>query len=75
MRAIIWSKYQCPNCDQAKALLEQREISYEERKIGDGYSKEELLEDVPGARSVPQIIIDGKLIGGLNELKTYIKEL
>jgi glutaredoxin len=72
--AIVWSKYHCPYCDQAKALLKQRDIPFEERKIGDGYTKEELLEAVPTARTVPQIIINGNLIGGFTELKKYIEE-
>jgi glutaredoxin 3 len=72
MKAIIWSKYHCPYCDQAKALLGQQEIPFEERKIGDGYSKEELLEAVPNARTLPQIFIDGELIGGFNELKAHL---
>ena len=72
MKAIVWSKYNCPNCDQAKALLGQRAIPFEERKIGDGYTKEELLEEIPSARSVPQIFIDGVLIGGVNELRTHL---
>lgn len=36
MKAIVWSKYNCPFCDQAKALLKQRGIPFEEKKIGDG---------------------------------------
>ena len=72
--AIVWSKYHCPYCDQAKALLKQRNISFEERKIGDGYTKEELLEAIPTARAVPQIVINGNLIGGYTELKKYIEE-
>ena len=71
---IIWSKYNCPYCDQAKALLKDRRIPFEERKIGDGYTKEELLEAVPNARTVPQIIINGVSIGGFTELKKYIDE-
>ena len=71
---IIWSKYNCPYCDQAKALLKQRGVSFEEKKIGDGYAKEELLEAVPNARTVPQIIINGNLIGGFTELRKYIDE-
>ena len=74
MRAIVWSKYHCPFCDQAKALLKQKGYEIEERKIGDGYSKEELLEAVPNARTVPQIILDGKLIGGFTDLEKYLKE-
>ena len=71
---IIWSKYNCPYCDQAKALLKDRGITFEERKIGDGYTKEELLEAVPNARTVPQIIINGTSIGGFTELRKYIDE-
>jgi glutaredoxin len=69
MTAIIWSKYHCPYCDQAKALLTQKGIEFEERKIGDGYTKEDLLEAVPTARTVPQIFLDNELIGGFTELK------
>jgi len=75
MKAIVWSKYHCPYCDQAKVLLGQRAIPFEERKIGDGWTKEELLEEIPTARTVPQIIIDGKLIGGFDDLKKYVKEM
>jgi glutaredoxin len=73
MKAIVWSKYHCPYCDQAKALLKSKNIEFEERKIGDGFTKEELLEAVPNARTVPQIFLDGKLIGGFNELQHYIQ--
>jgi glutaredoxin 3 len=74
MTAIVWSKYNCPYCDQAKALLTQRGIKYEERKIGDGYSREELLEAVPNARTVPQIFINNQLIGGFTELRRHLEE-
>lgn len=69
MKATVWSKYHCPICDQAKALLNSRGIEFEEKKIGDGYTKEELLEAVPTARSVPQIFLDEEYIGGFQELK------
>jgi glutaredoxin 3 len=72
MKAIVWSKYHCPYCDQAKALLNQKGIPFEERKIGDGYTREELLEAVPNARTVPQIFIDDNLIGGFTELKAHL---
>ena len=73
-KAIVWSKYHCTFCEQAKALLNQRGIPFEERKIGDGYTKEDLLEAVPTARTVPQIFINENLIVGFTELKKYIEE-
>jgi glutaredoxin len=69
MKAIVWSKYQCTYCDQAKQLLSQRGIEYEERKIGDGWTREDLLESVPQARTVPQIFLDEEYVGGFTELK------
>ena len=69
MKAVIWSKYHCSFCDQAKQLLKMKGIEFEERKIGDGWTKEELLEAVPTARTVPQIFLDEEYVGGYNELK------
>ena len=74
MKAIVWSKYNCPYCDQAKALLKQRGIEFEERKIGDGWTKEDLLEAVPTARTVPQIFLNDELIGGFTELRQKLTE-
>lgn len=71
MKAIVWSKYHCPFCDQAKALLTQKGIEFEERKVGDGYTREDLLEAVPNARTVPQIFLDDQLIGGFTDLRAY----
>jgi glutaredoxin len=73
MKAIVWSKHHCPHCDQARALLTQRGIEFEERKIGDGYTREDLLEAVPTARTVPQIFIDEVLIGGFTELRQHLQ--
>jgi glutaredoxin len=75
MEATVWSKYHCPYCDQAKALLKQKGYNITEKKIGDGYTKEELLEAVPTARTVPQIFIGEQLIGGFTELKTHLEKV
>lgn len=74
MIAIVWSKDNCPYCDQAKALLTLKGITFTEKKIGHGYTKEQLLEAVPSARSVPQIFINESLVGGFTELNKYLKE-
>jgi len=69
MKAIVWSKDHCPYCVQAKTLLQQKGIEFEERKIGDGWTKEQLLEAVPDARTVPQIFLNDELVGGFTELR------
>ena len=72
MKATVWSKHHCTFCDQAKALLKQKGIPFEEKKIGDGYTKEELLEAVPTARTLPQIFLNEEYIGGYQELKAKL---
>lgn len=73
MKAVVWSKDHCPFCDQAKNLLKMKGIEFEEKKIGHGFTKEDLLEAVPTARTVPQIFLDDQLIGGFTELKTHLQ--
>lgn len=75
MKALVWSKDMCPYCDRAKALLKQKGIEFEERKIGSGWSKEQLLESVPTARTVPQIFLGEQHIGGYDDLVKYFNEV
>jgi len=74
MTTVVWSKNQCPYCEQAKALLKMKGIAFEERNIQTNFTKEQLLEAVPTARTVPQIIMDDQLIGGFTQLQEYLKE-
>lgn len=67
--AIIWSRDNCPFCVQAKALLTQKGIEFEERNISADYTKDQLLEAVPGAQTIPQIFLDGEYVGGFKELR------
>ncbi len=69
MKATVWSKDMCGYCEQAKQLLTMKGIEFEERKIGKDWTKEQLLEAVPQARSVPQIFLDDQYVGGYQELK------
>ena len=73
MKAIVWSKDQCPYCVQAKALLESRGIEYEERNVSKDWTKEQLLEAVPTARTLPQIFLDDNYIGGFTDLRSHLR--
>jgi glutaredoxin 3 len=76
MQVIVWSKTPCPLCEQAKSLLKLKGIEFEERNITHGaWTKEQLLESVPGAKSVPQIFIDEQYIGGLKDLNEFLENL
>ena len=76
MRAVIWSKNNCTICDRAKALLDSKKISYEERNIEDEFSPwtpEDFFKAVPNARTFPQIYLDGKYIGGHDMLISHMQ--
>lgn len=75
MKAVVWSRRNCPFCEQAKSLLELKKIPFEVRMIdGESWTREQLLEVAPTARTVPQIFLDEQLIGGFTELKTYLSK-
>jgi len=68
--AEVWSQTNCPACTEAKRILDNAGISLVEKMLGiNGYTKKDLINRVPQARSVPQIFLDGEYIGGLVELK------
>jgi glutaredoxin len=73
MKAIVWSKDACPFCVQAKALLELRGIEYEERNVSQDWTREQLLEAVPDARTLPQIFLDEQHIGGFTDLRAHLR--
>jgi glutaredoxin 3 len=73
MKATVWSKNACPFCDQAKALLKMKGIEFEERNVSKDWTKEQLLEAVPDARTLPQIFLNDNYIGGFTELRKHLQ--
>jgi glutaredoxin 3 len=65
----IYTKWGCPFCVRAKALLDAKGVAYEEYDITLGGPKRaEMLDRVPGAQTVPQILIAGQAVGGSDDL-------
>lgn len=68
-RVEIYTKWGCPYCVAAKALLDGKGVAYEEYDITMGGPKRaEMLERVPGASTVPQILIGGVAVGGCDDI-------
>ena len=68
---IVWTKPGCTFCDMAKTLLKEKNIDFEERNLGNGWTTEQLWESIPGARSMPQIILGDKIIGTYQNLQKH----
>ncbi len=68
-RVKVYSTATCPYCSRAKNLLQKLHIPFEERRVDlDRAALREMLEVTNHARTVPQITIDGRPIGGFAEL-------
>jgi len=72
MKVEIYSKPQCPYCVQAKALAERKGYNVIYKMLDEDFDREALMETFPGARTFPQIIVDGEKIGGYQEFKTLV---
>jgi len=69
-KVVIYTGPMCNFCSAAKHLLNKKTVSYEEIDIGyDEKKREEMSKKSNGAKTIPQIFIEEKHIGGYVELK------
>ena len=74
-KVVIYTGPMCNFCSAAKHLLNKKNVSYEEIDIGyDDKKREEMLKKSNGAKTIPQIFIEEKHIGGYVELKALESE-
>ena len=65
----IYSGPFCPYCVRAKRLLSERALAFTEYDVqADPARRAEMLERARGARTIPQIFINGRHVGGCDEL-------
>ena len=69
----VYSKPDCVYCTRAKHLLDSRGYDYIERIIGTDITLEDFKAVFPNAKTVPQIIINGKHIGGYDDLALWFE--
>lgn len=70
----LFTKEGCPFCARAKAALKEHNIDFEEIVLGTDITNR-TLRAVAGATTVPQVFIDGKLIGGSDALDAYFRTI
>jgi len=74
MKVEIYSKPQCPYCDMAKRLAETEQHDFSVKMLDVDFNRETLMETFPGARTFPQIIVNGEKIGGFQEYAKLVGE-
>jgi len=70
----LFAKIGCPFCARAKAMLTEKGLDYEQIVLGKDVTTRS-LRAVTGATTVPQVFVDGKLIGGSEALEAYLKTI
>ena len=74
-KVVIYTGPMCNYCSAAKHLLNKKKINFEEIDIGyDDEKREEMLKKSNGARTIPQIFIGEKHIGGYVELRALDRD-
>ena len=68
----IFTGPMCGYCTAAKALLDQHAMAYTERNVRDPEVMNEMRERLPGAKTIPQIFIDGEYVGGYDDLRAKL---
>lgn len=74
MKVNVYSKDACPWCVKAINLLETTDLEFTESKLGKDFTREEILEQFPNARTFPIITLDGEWIGGYDQLSEVVEE-
>lgn len=72
LSVTLFSRNGCPYCARAKGLLRDATIQFEELVLNKNYS-EQTLRAVSGATTFPQVFINGKHIGGADELEQWLE--
>ncbi len=75
MNITIYTKSACPNCVNAKALLNSKNLPFVELDAEKPYELTQLLLRFPEARQMPQIFIDGQRVGGFAGLQAALRQL
>ena len=70
----IYSKDECPMCFKVKTVLELLGKEYEYKELNKDYTEEEFETKFPDTLALPQVVLDGKVLGNANQTLKYLKE-
>jgi glutaredoxin len=70
----IWGKENCAFCNRAKSLCETRQYEYTYKQLDVDFTREQVFETFPNARTFPQIIVGGTKVGGYQEMLSYLED-
>jgi glutaredoxin 3 len=69
----LYSKQRCPYCVRAKGLLDRKGVPYEEIDVEHDEARRAWLVEATGQRTVPQVFVDGRSLGGFSDIDALDK--
>jgi glutaredoxin 3 len=73
-KVVMYSKVPCPYCVNAKRMLDDKGVKYEVIDLTNNPQEMDRIKNETGWRTVPIIMIDGKLVGGYSDMKALDEE-
>ena len=71
--AFVLARHGCPHCARAQESLQRANIPFEAIYLGDDLTMQG-VKAASGVATVPQVFIEGKLIGGADQLADYLAQ-
>lgn len=65
---VVYTTQICPYCTRAKQLLDRKGIAYKEIRVDEDDKQRDIMIEKSGRRTVPQIFINDKPVGGCDDL-------
>jgi glutaredoxin 3 len=74
MSFMIYSRDGCPFCTKIKQVLQMKNYTFVEVKLGAGFTREQFYERFGAGATFPQVIYNGQKLGGCTETVRYLQE-
>lgn len=72
-KVVVYTKRQCPYCVRAKALLDSKGVAYQEVDAEADDALRTWLAEASGQKTVPQVFVDGRPLGGFSDIDALDK--
>ena len=74
MNFTVYSKEGCPYCSSILQILLGKDLAFTEYKLDDNFTKEEFYAEFGEGSTFPQVVMDGKKLGGCMDSVKYLRE-
>ena len=73
-KVVIYGASWCTYCEQAKQLANSKGMLVDYRSMDDPHHRTKFQEKFPGINKIPQIILNGRMVGGFDQFATVVEQ-